>query len=52
MELHDLMNECEVLIKKARDDFNAAAHGACHEHLDDIRTLLNEQHRPKSVSKH
>lgn len=47
MELRELMNECEVILEKARNDFTAAAHGACREHLDDLRILLNEQHRPE-----
>lgn len=43
MELRDLMDEIEVVVEAARNDFNRAAHGPCREHLVKLRELLNEQ---------
>lgn len=51
MELRDLMNEIEVLVEKARDDFSSAAHGACREHLGELYDLLDDEVGSKARDK-
>ena len=41
MELRDLMIEVELQVRKAREDFDLAAHGACREHLDNLGEFLD-----------
>jgi len=41
MELRDLMTEIELQVRKAREDFDFAAHGACREHLSNLFDLLD-----------
>ncbi len=43
MELRDLLTELEEQLKKAREDFDLAAHGSCNEHLENLYNLLFDE---------
>jgi hypothetical protein len=36
------MTEIELQVRKAREDFDLAAHGACREHLGNLYDLLDD----------
>lgn len=42
-ELRDLLEAVEAQVKKAREDFDRAAHGACRERLENLHKLLVER---------
>lgn len=41
MELRDILTEIELQVRKAREDFDLAAHEACREHLDNLGEFLD-----------